>query len=206
MHAVVNKTSLNTTPDTPHTPFSHISSAHTASSMAVIKPKSMKDDFMRGVKRDISLHSSFKDEKFWDSWNRCLHTLARTQGVSHVLDAPYMPTTPDETDLFQCQQEFMYSVFERTLLISQGKAFVRAHEHDFDAQTLYQELVTYFKSSTRGRQAASSILSYITTSRLGDGLWKGSTQDFLLHWTDKIHEYESLVPCAMLQNGLQLTK
>ena len=46
------------------------------------------------------------------------------------------------------KQQFMYSVFERTLVTSMGKSLVRKHENDSDAQQLYIELIDYLKKST----------------------------------------------------------
>ena len=41
---------------------------------------------------------------------------------------------------------------------------------------------------------SSDLLKYITTAKLGDGTWKGTTRAFLLHWQDQIRLYSKLVP------------
>ena len=57
--------------------------------------------------------------------------------------------------------------------------------------------------------AASSLLSYITSSTLGDGNWKGGRHAYILHWQDQIRKYHDLSPqntllpqihCTMLEN------
>ena len=59
---------------------------------------------------------------------------------------------------------------------------------------------------------ASSLLSYITTTSLGDGKWKGSTHAFVLHWQDEVQKYHDLNPsnalapdllCTLLQNAVR---
>ena len=92
---------------------------------------------MKGIKRDVTLFPTLKNEENWDQWNRTLHATARMQDVAEVLDEHYTPTTPDDSELFKAKQEFMYTVFERTILTSQGKDLVRKHEHDFDAQRFH---------------------------------------------------------------------
>ena len=104
--------------------------------------QTLRSEFMKGIKRDMSLFPVLKDEKYWDSWNSSFNAIARTQGVADVLDIDYSPDDfdSDEQDLFQAKQEYMFTVFQRALQISQGKSLVRKHEKDYDAQTLYKDL------------------------------------------------------------------
>jgi hypothetical protein len=52
---------------------------------------------------------------------------------------------------------------------------------------------------------ASSLLSYITTTALGDGKWKGTIHGFILHWQDQVRKYHDLNPQNMLPEELQCT-
>jgi hypothetical protein len=88
----------------------------------------------------------------------------------------------------------MYAVFERILLSDKGKALVREHTIDYDAQKVFKDLSAYSLLSTKATLDSSSILTYITSSRLGDGTWKGDTHSYLLHWQDQVRKYESLIP------------
>ena len=105
----------------------------------------------------------------------------------------------------------MYAVFEKTLHTDKEKALVRKHQQLFDAQKIYDELSEYTKNSTKATMDAASLLSYITTSTLGDGTWKGSTHAFILHWQDKVRIYHDLalqqtlnanIQCMFLQNAV----
>ena len=168
----------------------------TTSTPITTRSISAKAEFMKGIKRDITLFPTLKNEENWDQWNRSLQAIARMQDVAVVLDERYAPSSPDEVELFKAKQEFMYTVFERTILTSQGKDIVQHHEHDFDAQKIYQSLITYLKQSTKGLLASSRILSYITSASLTADTWKGSAHDFLLHWKDQMCQYEKLVDIA----------
>ena len=57
----------------------------------------------------------------------------------------------------------MYSVFDRVLKSDKGKAFVRKHEDDYDAQSIFIKLVDYYTKSTRATLELSNLLSYITS-------------------------------------------
>ena len=152
---------------------------------------SQVDMFRRGIKRDSTQFPTLKDERMKDTWHRQVTNQARAQGVSKVLDENYTPTTPQETELFDEMQKFMYAVLDATVLTDRGRAIVRAHEETYDAQTVYKELKRYHKSSTKAKIESSTLLSYITSAKIGDGSWQGTTESFILNWQDQVRKYEN---------------
>ena len=100
------------------------------------RTRSAKDEFMKGIKRDITIFPTLKNEEFWDQWNCQLKATAHMQDVAEVLSGSYYPSTADAKELFKAKQEFMYTVFECTILTSQGKDIVCQHELTFDAQKI----------------------------------------------------------------------
>ena len=94
---------------------------------------------------------------------------ARAQDVSEVLDASYKPKTQSEIDLFTEKQKYVYAVLESKVLTDRGKAIVREYEETFNAQAVYQKLVEHHLRSTKALIESSTILSYITSVRLGNG-------------------------------------
>ena len=105
----------------------------------------------------------------------------------------------------------MYAIFEKILLTDKEKALVQHYQTSYDAQAIYRELSTYAMLSTKATMTATALLSYITTTTLGDGKWKGTTHAFILHWQDQVRIYYNLNPqtqlseelqCAMLQNAV----
>ena len=91
--------------------------------------------------------------------------------------------------MFIKQQKFMYAVFEKTLLTDKGKALVWHYQTSYDAQAIYRELSPYAMLLTKATMTASALLSYITTTILGDEKWKGNTYAFILHWQDQVRKY-----------------
>ena len=88
----------------------------------------------------------------------------------------------------------MYDVLDMKVLTDRGKAIVREHETDFDAQTVYKKLQEHHLKSTKALIESSSILSYITSARLGDGIWQGTTEGFIINWQNQFGLYEKHVP------------
>ena len=143
-------------------------------------------EFKKGIKRDPSVFIIFKDDRKWDQWNRSTTAHCCAQLLSEVLDSKYKPKNKEEELLFKLKQEYMYAVFEKTLLTDKGKSFVRQHEGDADAQAIYRKLKAHYLSSTTAAIDASRLLSYITSAQINDGHWRGDTHCYILHWQDQV--------------------
>ena len=76
---------------------------------------------------------------------------------------------------------------------NRGKAFVRAHEADYDAQSIYVKLLDYYTKSVKASLDSSNLLSYVTSTRIDSSAWKGIAEGFILHWQEQVRLYESLV-------------
>ena len=130
---------------------------------------------------------------------------ARAQDLDDVLNISYVPTTKEEILLFNEKKKFMYAVFEKTLLTDKGKALVRAHQSTYDAQTIYKELLDYASTSTKATMDATALLSYITTSNINDGKWKGTSHAYIIHWQDQVRKYHDLNPSQTLSDDILRT-
>jgi hypothetical protein len=152
-------------------------------------------DFKRGIKRDLSQFPILKDDKQWDGWNHSHIAQARAKCVVDVMNSEYKPTTTEDKALFEVKQTYMFAVFEKTLLTDQGKAYVREYEKKSDAQSIYRRISEYaIKSTAKASLEASTILSYITSCKLGEGsAWRGPTASFVLHWQNQVRLYETQV-------------
>jgi hypothetical protein len=98
---------------------------------------------------------------------------------SRGLRNTYIPVIQDEINLFAEKQKFLYAVLETKVLTERGKAIIRDHEHDINTQKFYQKLKAHNLTSTKAMIESSTILAYITSAKLGDGTWNGSTESFI---------------------------
>ena len=176
--------------DITRTPPSSLTSSHSPN-LQHNRSHAPAESFKKGVKRDSTMHNTFKDGKQWDTWRRHLRATAMAQDVDDVLNKDYAPTTPEDADLFQEKKKFMYSVFERTLLTDQGKALVRQHESAYDSQITHKHLSACYEENVKAALDSSSLLAYITTARIDE--WKGSSESVMLNWQEKVRQYELLV-------------
>ena len=113
-----------------------------------------------------------------------------------MLNPSYTPSTPAEKELFNEKQKFVYAILESKVLTDRGKAIVREYEDTFDAQTVYAKIVEHHLRSTKAMMESSTILSYITSIRLGSGEWNGTVEGFIHHWINQVWLYERQVPVS----------
>ncbi len=159
---------------------------------AVQSKRTPVDEFKRGIKRDASQFPVFKDEAKWDLFQRSMLATAPSQGVENTLDASYKPTTVDDIALFEEQQKFMYAVLVKSLQTDFGKTCVRKHQEKGNAQLAFKELSEEMNTSTRASMEASNYMSYITSTRIDDGTWKGTATSYILHWQEQNRLYEAI--------------
>ena len=92
--------------------------------------------FKKGIKREIAAYPSLKDERYFDGFKRSLFIVAKNE-CSEVLDPKYTPgSEPEEQELFEAKQTFMFSVFNANLQTDMGKTIVRRHLAYTDAQAV----------------------------------------------------------------------
>ena len=149
--------------------------------------------FRRGIKRDPSQFQSLKDERHHDRWHRSFENQAAAQRVGQVLDMSYTPTTSEEKELFEDMSIYLYSVLDTHVLTDKGQEIVRAHSHDRNARAVYRELLEHHRNSNKAKMNSSNILTYLTTAKLGDGNWRGTSESFIIHFLEQIRQYDSLL-------------
>ena len=158
------------------------------------KARDLVFEFKKGIKRDPASFAILKDNKQWDSVHRTLRAQTCYQDVDDILNPNYVPNTAEDIALFDEKQKYMYSVFERILQTDEGKVIVRSHDVDRNAQVIYAELLHVMTQSTEAMMDSGELLSYLTTVKISDGSWRGTTKAFVLNWIDKLRLYHELIP------------
>jgi len=149
--------------------------------------------FKKGIKRDPTLFPVLKCDNNFDIWRRSMETQARAQAVFEPLDPNYKPSNAEDIELFTEQNIYKAAVFEKNVQTSMGRSIFRTYNDTSDAQSMYRDLLDHALRSTGATIDASKLLTYLTTIRLGDGKWKGTTKDFILHFQEQVQKYNEYV-------------
>ena len=164
------------------------SSKPTAYSPAALELMSFK----KGIKREITAYPSLKDERYFDGFKRSLFIVAKTHECSDVLDPNYTPgSEPEEQELFEAKQTFMFSVFNTNLQTDMGKTIVRRHLASTDAQAVWKELSEHMRASSKGASEKRRLTQYVTNTALDDN-FKGTTEQFVLHFNEQFRQLEEI--------------
>ena len=113
---------------------------------------SAADEFKKGIKRDITAFTTFKDKKLWNQGYRSFTAIADAQGLGNVLNPRYKPVTPEEQARFGVLQSYAFAVFTTHLREPQAAEIVRKSSGSLagpdkgDAQKLHAELVQKMSS------------------------------------------------------------
>ena len=141
--------------------------------------------FKKSIKREIAAYPSLKDERYFDGFKRSLFIVAKTHECNEVLDPNYTQgSEPEEQELFEAKQTFMFSVFNANLQTDMGKTIVRRHLANTDAQSLWKELSEHMRTSSKGASEKRRLNQYVTNTVLDDN-FKGTTEQFVLHFNEK---------------------
>ena len=148
--------------------------------------------FKKVVKREISAHPSLKDERYFDGFKRSLFIVAKTHECSEVLDPNYTPgSEPEEQELSEAKQTFMFSVFNANLQTDMGKTIVRRHLASTDAQAVWKELSEHMRTSSKGASEKRRLTQYVTNTVLDEN-FKGTTEQFVLHFNEQFRQLEEI--------------
>ena len=149
-------------------------------------------NFKKGIKRDASAYPIFKNERYYNTFIRHFKATAKAQGLSTLVDPNFTPGSDEYgQQLFQEQQDFLYSVLISSLKTDFSEALVKDHEGD--AQLILELLHEHHTGNSQySRSEINRITKYLTNIKLDD-TWRGTNESFLMHYNDQLRLLDSLV-------------
>ena len=130
-------------------------------------------NFKKGIKRDASAYPIFKNERYYNTFIRHFKATAKAQGLNSLMDPNFTPGSDEyEQQLFQEQQDFLYSVLISSLKTDFSEALVKDHEGD--AQLILELLHEHHTGNSQySRSEINRITKYLTNIKLDD-TWRGT--------------------------------
>ncbi|KAL7570771.1 hypothetical protein ACA910_014401 [Epithemia clementina (nom. ined.)] len=177
----------------PFTPSVHGRPSSNACSNSSVSFQELSN-FRKGTKRDATAYKTFKNERCFEAFWRVFKTTAKAQGLANVVDPQYTPPRGDAhaLDLFTEQKILLYSVLVKVIQTDQGRAFVKDHDDDEDAQAVIKKLIKHHTQSELAKREVICLQRYITNLKLDDS-WRGTTRQFLLHFQEQLRLLDKLV-------------
>ena len=149
-------------------------------------------NFIKGIKRDASAYPIFKNERYYNTFIRHFKATAKAQELNSLKAPNFTPGSDEyEQQLFQEQQDFLYSVLISSLKTDFSEALVKDHEGD--AQLILELLHEHHTGNSQySRSEINRITKYLTNIKLDDS-WRGTNESFLMHYNDQLCLLDSLV-------------
>ena len=149
-------------------------------------------NFKKGIKRDASAYPILKNERYYNTFIRHFKATAKAQGLNTLMDPNFTPGSDEyEQQLFQEQQDFLYSVLISSLKTDFSEALVKDLEGD--AQLILELLHEHHTGNSQySRSEINRITKYLTNIKL-DATWRGTNESFLMHYNDQLRLLDSLV-------------
>ena len=149
-------------------------------------------NFKKGIKRDASAYPIFKNERYYNTFIRHFKATAKAQGLNSLMDPNFTQGSDEyEQQLFQEQQDFLYSVLISPLKTDFSEALVKDHEGD--AQLILELLHEHHTGNSQySRSEINRITKCLTNTKLDD-TWRETNESFLMHYNDQLHLHDSLV-------------
>ena len=153
------------------------------------------NNFKKGTKRDASVYPIFKNDKYYDTFQRSFLANLRVQGLYDGADPDHDPESGDiyEKELFKGKQSFVYSVLVTSLQTEKGRELVK--EFEGDARSIILKLHHYHTKSNVAQHDIITLTTEITNLTLNDS-WKGTVRQFFSHFKEKLRLLDSIVPVS----------
>ena len=156
-------------------------------------------EFKKGIKRDITAFTVYRERKAWETWYREFSATAKAQGLGNVLDPDYVPATLDDDEVFKLEQEYTFAVFTKCLKQSEASELVlkftgpQANNDEGNAQKLHSELVQLMTSGIVARNERQRLEGVLSTTKLNNS-WNKGIVAFLLFVSKLIYQLKQLRP------------
>ena len=147
----------------------------------------------RNVRPSPKDYREFRDINHWVRHREHIETTVKSHGLSHILDATFVPTNNDLDDQ---QKDWMFKVFEDTMKQPAARLIVTKYKETHDTRALWTELKDTLGSSMTSELNAQKISTYMTSTRLHTMGWRGTQENFLLHYAEQARIYNEISPTA----------
>ena len=119
---------------------------------------------------------------------------ARAHDCEEIFQPTFRPRgDADSLELFRLKIDFMFSVFNKCLLSDMVMTIVRKQFDNMNAQRVWEEFATDMTTSSKGKAEKSRLHTYVTTTVL-DKSWKGTTEQFILHFNEQFRQLDEVSP------------
>jgi hypothetical protein len=138
--------------------------------------------FAKSIKRESWEFPVIKDLQQWDCGKRTWMATATVQSVQEIMDPTFVPAAADKA-LFDLKNGYVYRVAVDNILEPSLQVIVNEGPVG-DGQVVWKNVLAEAEKSTAACLSSQKISTYLATSTIQDGSWKGTDTAYLNHWCE----------------------
>ena len=100
---------------------------------------------------------------------------------------------PDNIELDKLQQSWLYKILQDVIKLPAAKAVITAHLDNMNTRQIWAELCDTLDDRITAELQAQQLSTYLTSTRLKDGNWRGTHELFILHFKEQIRLHNEIV-------------
>ena len=144
----------------------------------------------KSVRPSATAYKEFRDESQWQKGKEKFETTIQSQNLYHLIDEDFNPTNKD---LDKLQMNWLYKVMQDVFVAGSAKAIVTAHIEDKDTRAIWKEICETLKTNMTSELKSQTILTYLSSTRLNDGKWRGTEEAYVLHYQQQVRLYNEMM-------------
>jgi hypothetical protein len=115
--------------------------------------------------------------------------MAASHSCDNVLELSNPPTTPEEHQVYDLQNKFMFSIFSEKLLTSKGNVLMRAQQTTKDSYVLWKQLEKAHQGNVETDINVGNIQTKLVMFHIRDS-WRKGYCSFFDMWVLLMHDLE----------------
>ena len=151
------------------------------------------------VRPSKSDFKEFRDERNWSRSKEHILTTLESMGLQHLVDSTFVITDPDLDD---AQMKWFYSILLNIMISPLARTIVLKHKTTMNTRDIWKDLQDAFDNSMASELRCQTLSTYLTSTRYVTANWRGTLQNWLLHYKEQVRLHTELSPAAFSQDQL----
>ena len=144
------------------------------------------DNFKKSIKRDKTPLPTLKDERCQDSWQQNFENQCRIQDMEDLISVTPKPTDPALLAVFELKQKWLHAMLFDKCRPHEARQSCASIVNRPMHRLAYAKLVSHDTQSVGADISASAIENCITTTKFGNGKFRGSSSAFITHFVNQM--------------------
>ena len=144
------------------------------------------NNWMKQVKPNRADYKEFRDETHWLKNEDRVKGSLQSSALEHLIEVGYVPSNP-ELDL--AQRKWLMKIFVDTQTAPMAKTILKKYSSTWDTRGAWEEIEEFYSTSMTTQFSTQRLSTYITSTRLANIDWRGTHENFIIHYKEQARLY-----------------